>query len=722
MTSFTGYKGGINQLLKESNVSRTAFLSKGIPNGVLHVGGPNKFQQYKYTKFMHPIVQRAVNGGASQLVYMVTEGSQSTAKKIPCCALVGDYDHVCDYVQMMTERKPYIGLYYYHNNPTDPIQGAVKAFMDFDIISDLEEPWQTSWTNVSNAIDLINCALLVNTQVQEQEQEDDLNLDYVVAYGSRETHTGRIKHSYHVTWLHQGFVSQQDQHNFMRSQLDSSKIDYDAKVYTRGRLMRTPWCGKAGDESAKLLPTSFKLNDDGTWTKEVTHNEFNKESFKQFNITPYRWDMATIRLHTCQLHSNAQNIERVGINTMRGPTDTSTDPRFTFMEPLMNSDLIPKIQRHRRGLLKVLQDDNKGVEAGVPVDDYKTTNWERSTRFDGQYTIRVIGDTFCQYDTTGATPFHHKTDKIKICVDLQHGTYRQLCYTCNTRHAHVYSIFDVNCIKINNQQPSSPRVLDISKKKGVPLILKYFGNDIIFNPTINSEFVVYDEATKLWCAERHSMYMMMANSMAFERKYRDYRVAVWEGNYEYRLGICDGDEKKIVKLQKEKLFLQTMDVVGSTTSELLIKDMKGAYKTVFGEFSNTELNHCKELVPMNDGTCYDVINDVIVPRTKEMHFTSQLSDAIKNNTRDEECKMIKDWFLEIAKGRLDLAMYLKRLFGLVMTSLNIDRHFYVFLGVMGRNGKSVAFEMLEVTIYIYVQVYKKLPLYIYNVESISRAQ
>lgn len=698
MTTITGYKGGIEHLIKESNVSKEAFISKGIKSGVLHVGGTNRHHQYKYTSFMHPIVRRAVDGGANQLVYMLTEGSQSTSKKIPCCALVGDYQHVCEYVRVMTEHKPYLGVYYYHFNPSDTKPSAVKAFMDFDIICDNDEPWQTSWINVSKAIDIVSEGFVSNSSTQGDEKDIDnehsFNLDYVVAYGARLLPSGQMKHSYHVTWQQQGFASQQDQCNFMKTLLNGNNIDYDSKVYSNGRLMRVPWCGKCGDSSAKLYPTTFTLDDEGGWTNKVTHSAFDTEMFKKFNITPYKWDMDKIKFHSCQLHENQHNIKRIGM--ARTINNLDIDDRFVFMEPLMNWEVLPKIQLHRRNLLDQVQSKGFAMGAGVPVENYTVTNWERSTRFSGQYMIRVVGDTFCEYDTSGATPYHHTTDKIKICVDLQHGTYRQLCYTCNGS-SNVYSIFDVNCITISAQTESSPRVLDIAKKKGAHLIMKYFADDIIFNPTINSEFVVYDEKTKLWCAEKHSMYMIMAKCIQFEKKYRDYRVAVWADNFDYRLRRCEGDEKKIEKLMKERYHLQTIDVVGSTTSELMIKDMKGVYKEVIGKFSDVVFNNHKELVPLNDGTCYNVITDRTITRTKEMYFTSQLSDVLKNNTRDDECKQIKDWFLEIAKGRLDLALYLKRLFGLVMTSLDIDRHFYVFLGVMGRNGKSVAFEMLEVT-------------------------
>ena len=701
--AFTGYKDGIRALIKEANVTNSCFLRKAINHNVLHVGGPNSFGQYKYTKFMHPIVQRAVDGGASQLVYMVTEGSQSTSKKIPCAALVGDYDNVVQYIgsQLITKR-PHLGVYYYHFNPLVSGPHKVKAFLDFDIVLPNDKPWEESWSDhVLKAIDIVNAAFEINADLQAEEHAADLpefNLEYLVAYGSRPVNVGFTKHSYHVTWKFQGFDSQQDQCNFMHSQLDEHGINYDSKVYSNGRLMRAPWCGKAGVANAKLLPTVFTPDPiTGEWTKKVTSEQFDSDLFKQFNITPYNWDMKNIRFHTCRLAKNQYNINRVGLVARQtavvdldGP-----DPRFVFFEPLLHTEILPKIQAHRRAMLTAIQANGVAVDAGVPVANYKTTNWEKSSKFAGQYLIKVVGDTFCEYDRDGETPFYHRTEKIKIAVDLQHGTYKQLCYTCNPRAYESYGIFKPNRVEIGEYTASTPRVLDIMKKKGTPLVLKYFADDIMFNPTTNAEFVVYDSKMKLWCAEKHSMYMMLRKAATFQDRYRAYRVAVWQGNFEYRLSQCNGDEKKIERLKKEKIALEAIDVL-PVGPEQIIKEMKGSYVHVFGGFSTTKMNHCKHLVPMNDGTCYNVLTDTIVPRTKEMHFTSQLADVIKSNTRDEECRMVKEWFLEVAKGREDLALYKKRLFGLVMTALKIDRHFYILLGVLGRNGKSTLFEFLEV--------------------------
>jgi hypothetical protein len=687
---FIGYKGGVDALLADHGSNKKAFQRMAMKKyNVLHVGGSNTFQQYKYTKFMHPLVQRAVDGGATQLVYLVTEGSQRVCQKIGNAALVGDYSDVCEYVAMLALTKQQHGVYFYQFNPAGVgVPQQAKAFLDFDFVSHQDEPWQVSLTKVLDAVDIVNAGFETNCDIQRPGEDIEFDGGVSICYGSRDIGDYHWKHSYHVTWHKHGFQTQADQGAFMRSQLN--KREYDNKVYTNGRLMRSPWFGKAGDTSAILYPTTFTEGDDGEWTKESI-GEFDAEIFKSFNITPYAWDKDII-FHTFR----AQGVNKpAAIGHKAAILSSDPDPRFDFMEPLLNALILPRIQEHRRRKLGNIQRTGVGSLAGVPVSQYKTTQWERSPKFDGQYSIIVTGDTFCEHDTDGKTPYYHEKQKTKIVVDLQHGYYMQMCYTC--KHAVTkYGIFAVNNVEISGYFGSMvPRVLDIIGQKGGPLFLRYYAADMLFNPLHNNqEFVVYDEKTKLWCAE-NSAYMVVARTHEFAQAYRRYRVCVFDANFTFRLAQCDGDEKKIIKLKAERVALQMIDVV-NTNTDMLIKGLKTAYKNVFGKFSPMKLNTCEQLVPMCDGTCYDVVDDVIVPRTKEMMFTSMLSDTIKDNALDDECKVIKSWFLEISRGREALSTYLKCIFGLVMTSLDIDRAFYVLCGILGRNGKTVAFELLEV--------------------------
>lgn len=698
MSGFIGYKGGVSSLLSEAGVPTSAFLTRATKTfNVLHIGSHNRHKQYKYTQFVHPIVQRAVDGGATQLVYLLTEGSQKITQKTACSALVGDYADVCRYVEHLSVSKNMYGVYYYQYNPTKTVPQKVKAFLDFDLIRKKGEPWESVWEHVLTAIEILNAAFTANISIQQADEEFDIGLDdsVVISYGVRPVDDLHDKHSFHVTWKHQGFFSQQDQSNFMQAQLGSADIEYDPKVYSNGRLLRGPWFGKGGDKNAILLPVIFNQADDGSWSKTFVE-EFDETIFRDGNIAVYDWD-DNITFHRCskmKLNERVCNIGvRVAQTTEESPPTTSF-AHFRFFEPLLTSVVIPRIQAHRRELLQYVQKRRLGLQSGVPVSQYKTTEWEASPRFPGQFLIRVIGDTFCEYDTCGDTPYYHQREKIKICVDLQHGSYHQLCYTCKCTPV-KYSIFAVNDIQIGEFTASSPRVLDIIKNKGASLFLRYVQSDILFNPLHNNkEFVVYDEKTKLWCAE-NSSYMILAMAHAFQQKYRDYRVAVYDANFLFRLGQCGGNEKKMEKLKKERVALQCLDVFPASP-EATLKEFKAIYKNLFGSFSVMDLNICDNLVPLRDGTCYDVFTDTIVPRTKEMYFTSMLSDVVKPTNRDDECREIKAWFLEIARGREELAVYLMTLFGLVMTSLDIDRHFYVLVGVLGRNGKSVVFEKLEV--------------------------
>lgn len=693
MLGFTGYKGGPDALLADHGGSiRGAFQRTPLKKyNVLHAGGSNVHKQYKYTKVVHPLVQRAVDGGATQLVYLLTEGSQRICQKTACAALVGDYSDVLKYIHELSMTKEQLGVYFYQFNPAGVgVPQPVKAFLDFDFVSPVDEDWTVSLKKVLDAIDIVNAGFYTNCSIQQPEEDFDFNGDTSICYGSRSVYTDNVaynKHSYHVTWHKHGFETQADQKKFMEDQLQDR--EYDNKVYTNGRLMRGPFFGKGGDKAAILYPTTFTEDEENNWTKEVVL-EFDADIFKSFNITPYAWDIG-ITFHTCRAQGKSRPA---AVGHKAAVLLNAPDPRFDFMEPLLNSLILPRIQQHRRQMLASLQQGGVGLEAGVPVSQYKTTQWERNTQFDGQYSIVVTGDTFCEHDDSGSTPYYHARQKTKLVVDLQHGFYKQMCYTCPHAPA-KYSIFTVNDVLVGEYGSMSPRVLDIVGQKGGALFLRYYEDDMMFNPLHNNqEFVVYDDKTKLWCAE-NSTYMVVAKTHDFTRKYQQYRAKVFDANFLFRLGQCEGNEKKIAKLKAERQALLVIGVV-HPTADILVKGLKTLYQSVFGKFSTMKLNTCNTLVPMRDGTCYDVVNDIIVPRTKDMMFTSMLSDTIKDTTFDDDCKEIKSWFLEVARGRDSLSTYLKRVFGLVMTSLDIDRAFYVLLGILGRNGKTVAFEILEV--------------------------
>lgn len=224
-------------------------------------------------------------------------------------------------------------------------------------------------------------------------------------------------------------------------------------------------------------------------------------------------------------------------------------------------------------------------------------------------------------------------------------------------------------------------------------MLRFFQPVLEYNPD-NAGIVVYNETAKIWIADKRTGLTMMSKKHTFTQTYLNYRRAV--NRLSYADDVRGGGNK--VKAMKR---LKAADSAAGkleplpTSQKPLVEDLIGAWEKTFGGFSKAKMNHCRELVPMNDGNCYEVRTGRIIPRTKDMYFTSQLNGTVKHDALDAECAEIRRWFMEIARERRYLAEYMRRVCGLLLTSMEFDRKFYVNLG-KGSNGKSVLYKILEV--------------------------
>lgn len=732
---FPGYSGGLEKLLKDAGVSPSCFRSKARKYKVLHAGGPSR-GQYSYSKFVHPIIKQAVQGGASTLCYFVTEGSQ---RQYPCCALVGDWLDVEYYVahEFMSENgKSKYGLYYYHFNPLSPADRRVRPFLDFDFYQDEipsdEKSSEYCWQHVNTAIETVNKALKFLSESNRGQEEEKALLQYVdemrdpsifrVAYGRRPcgNNGSNEKLSFHVTWPNVTFRDMSHLKRFLASHLGPIGTKYDTKVYTNGRLMRAPGTGKNGDEKAILLPcpnfASGSLDTVSVFKADHMYEENGvtaiHDVFWDNNIIlipPLLADPSVLTLvfEDEGYHNNKKKIVKVGafssLTEKHGlQEDQSSNDIMVFFKPLMKTKILPAIQEHRRRLLENLSLHHEPrSKAGVPVERFKISNIEIWRT--GVFRVHVYGDTFCQYDHDGDTPLHHDEHKIAICISLKDGYYHQLCYSCQPSGDAVkkYSIFDYSGINIQpHDKDMSMNILDIKSERGDELFLHSVIEDVLYNPAISPDFCVYDYKNFIWVSDILGKLLLMGLRYEFCQKYIKYRLVIAKLRFEFALSRASSDEYRdrvTKKYEKECEFIHKIQAC-SPNREVFLSSLQTLFSSTFG-YSKIQMNKQHHLVPLSDGVCYDVRTGDVVPRTKGMYFTSMLATNFKSGVsvhRDEECRQIHAWFLEISKGRADLAQYLKLVYGLVMTTLDIDRKFYCNLGPEGRNGKSVAYELLEV--------------------------
>jgi hypothetical protein len=712
MLGFTGYHGGFDALQRNNLFPSSVLQRKAQKKGILHVGGPynKEHQQFNYTKFVHPIMKQAVMNGAQKLLYLVTESSQGSHKYLPNSAMLGTYGDVVDYVCEYTRSKPHVGVYYYQKDPSvQDIPSPVRVFLDIDANIDHEagDPFTIAYTDVQKAIDILN-----DTLGMMCEDIDAFPLDYSICYNERQTGQHTTKCSFHVTWHHHAFESQQQQRDFVTDTL-KDKVKYvDFKVYTNGRLMRAPFTGKNGDRVAMLKPVD-SVNFDavtGKWTYKLKDcDRLTPAIFHDFNITPYEWEKEKYIFHSYKKTTNDKR-DRVRVIGGRAGNDTGPDDAdidtvvsehmMGFFRPIMIDVIVRKIQEHRHSLLRAR--NSRDMRAGVPTTVYSVTTPKLGWRT-GCYSFKVEGDTFCEHDIDGTTPYYHEnTTKTKIQINLRAGYYTQLCYTCANAKQTKWSLFGPSCISISPyKEESSFRTLELAKEDSAAFYLQYWRDDVIYNPSISPDFFVYHTPTKTW---RNIEQTLHTKRFELRLAYISYRLAWFEDEVNFRMvklderidaGDASPDDRKKAQnnAKKERTRLQNLQPFHTEPTKF-VKSIQAAYEFNAGS-GDCEMDIFPHLVPLKNGECYDVLGDCIVAVRKDMRISSCLN-ASMCMVMDEDCRAIKDWFLEVSKGRRDMATYLKRIVGLCMTRLKVDRKFYCNLGKEGRNGKSVLFEILQV--------------------------
>ena len=660
---------------------------------MLHVGGAHckvtsngeTFHQYCPNKFGLPIVKAAAEGGALNIAVLMTECNKK--RGVPASMLAGDWDDVCAYVHHLMVPIDHPAVYYYHYSPLVPVV-PVKCFIDMDLYLD-EESDTNSLVTLQEAIDVVLEAL--------NDQQPTQNYEHAIVAGVRGTNKNKFKHSYHVTFFGHLFQSMEDQKNFMKRLFPEDGSLIDMAVYTNGRKFRTPWTPKGSssgnDLDAILLPIKRVSLEESKWA--TVDRVFNKTFFEQMDIMPHR-DMNSYVIH--------ENITPTGKRTNKAPKKQAYiddhSPEYLrsvevlqFFSPIMNV-LIQHIQTYRRAQLN--RSKTAEPNAGVPVFEAIFFETPVYSGMEGTWKVKVKGDTFCEYDY----PRHHhsKGDKIALSLNLSSGYYNQLCHACNPTGSELkkHGMFDVNGFHIHphNEIMSRP-LIDINGKHGAVLFLQSLGENVIYHPSFGSTVYVYDELYKLWFHDGEAIGILTKHKNDYKKAYNNYcKNAMFKTTESMIKKQMEKKETKAEKKTRADFDLlcsrdPNKDLSGIQFMETLVNN----YTSAFPVQTGYALNSIPELVPMNDGNCFNVFTGETVPRTQEMRFTNMMNTSRKD-IEDDECAEIREWFLEISANRPDLAKYHQRVIGYCMTMLTLDRHFYVNIG-LGRNGKGVLHKFLK---------------------------
>ena len=694
-----GYAGGMQELLKTSGVAVGSYKARSLSQfSVWHVGGQSRYGQYRPQQFVVPVVERAVRGGACRLQCMVTESKSSGSVKCDS-GLVGDPENLEAYIETVLAKDNKYGYYYRLLNPTHEVRNKTsespcKVYLDFDIEKQEECKWQEAWEEVHVCIKMIKAALEAECVAAGLDHGD---YSYVVGYGCRKLSGGKKKFSFHVVFTAHGFASPVELKGWLAAHLCGFGFDpkYDTKVYGRHALMRMNWCGKFGDVAAILLPCTFKKHEDGVWESTVTHTEFDSGAFHAFNINFYDHQKKEIALHIfkdkirglknpCHLRV----AEALGNTPAISPKDSYSGEMFAFFKPLL-PEIKSAIQAHR---LSIAESVGSG---GVP-NNPTTTPFVLQPCGDvderiGIYHYKVNGDMFCEYDDPNF--YHSSGPKTTIQINFIKGTYNQLCHACKPQAHQIryYSLFELNRIKVRLFRADiSDQRLELNMA-GMPAIFaKYFAADLIFNPSICPTVIVYDSVNKLWIySDRTKANVLGVKKEKMREAYVDYLTARHLASAASRKSNTDKKGKKAI--DKEGKECSAAKAFGIPSNGLA-----DAITACMGQTNGQILNPYTHLVPLADGQCYNIFTDELIPIRKDHYFSSKLNGRmLMKNADDPSIAFILAWFLEIAAGRPDLALYLQRLTGLNFTFFKFDRKFYVNCAPAGKNGKSVYRKMLQ---------------------------
>lgn len=528
--------------------------------------------------------------------------------------------------------------------------------------------------------------------------DSEQNFDVVACGGLRritEEQRTPQKHSYHVTWQHHVFGSMEELKVFIKRVFrDVAASDCpDFKVYSEGRAMRMPWNTKNKKSNTTLIPIDMTVNPDSFMWTDISTPEFDPLICIEMDPTVRPWDETDVFVHTgaseqksSHFVARADDMEPDELDTLE---EHHNDCYLQFFSPLLHV-IIATIQNFRRATLTKIQRTTVSG-AGVPIGRDVHFSALKPTFKAGVFVCKVTGDSFCEHDAPSY--FHSTGDKVSLSIDLKSGTYNQLCYACNPRGNDIkyYTLFGVNkfhCQPLD--QMTKLETLELSGTPAVTLFLQCIRQNVKYSPKLGCLYV-YEPEKQVWVNNQLATQLLCKAKVQFEADYAAYLTVALHATTLTLLDAAD-TPKKENRVKADYRAFCNKGVFKDVTGKNFRQQLTDIYLSVIPA-TDDELNRYPHLVPLNDGSCFNVYTGESCPRKKTMHCTN-IVDAHHKSSEDDECKLVRVWFHEVAKKRASLARYMMRLCGYMMTHLTHDRHYYVNIG-KGRNGKSVMLRFLK---------------------------
>jgi phage/plasmid-associated DNA primase len=475
---------------------------------------------------------------------------------------------------------------------------------------------------------------------------------------------------------------------------------YDTKVYGgQNQLFRGPACGKGGQANARMMAIDVKLVGD-TFTPEQVSDPLDKIIMMTRVRTALVEEAGMKVLDFSVADADVRPHRSIAVELPLLPA-SSTSAMYSFMRPLIYSEVLPRFQQKR----KQFRDSLENSIAVVPVTDLVYSYDRQGDRKPHLRFIKIIGDDLCMIDPKNRHT--QNPDTICIVVDLKACRIWQHCFACDADSVKYHWLHTPDTIEIAAPDECEMKHESFFSCSNQPhsFFLRYY-RDIIIRNQMRDCIFVYDKSLRVWTGGVSANSVIGELAADLNRLYVNYlherqvliaSAAIKRKCLELEQKGASPDEmeerRKEIKMEvhaEGRKFLKQ--------NQLIVKFAAGSRSKLVDDLRNFHvyalvdaMHPFAHLIPMRNSKTFNVFTGEIADIKPEQYFT-YLLDAELTDSADD-IKEIENWFSEITCGNPEVASYLQLIGGYCCTMLVHDRHFYVLVG-SGKNGKGTFKEFL----------------------------
>lgn len=560
------------------------------------------------------------------------------------------------------------------------------------------------------------------------------------------TDSDMYKYSFHVHWYDLGVEHIQDWKQFLLSLVnlprkmiwtklteknwnvvfDETAPIVDLSVYGgRNQLFRGPFCGKSLSEAdAHMIPVSLSIvappspnslesqevtelrsgNVIGTISPKLTADTVNDENRHVYilrsRIARSRTGLTMVKLNAFVIdRPPASSVRQQSINRdlsipVTGMIDLTSDSIYSFVMPIFYQSILPAWQVFRH---EHMIHNSNVAGAVVPTAGYEIKDIGVDTSKVGVRSFRVIGDTYCFLDERHV--HSQNPQAIGIKIDFMKCTIQQTCYACHRPSPEFNFLHVNNSIRFTLKRDEGAFSVEDAWKTSLnphQFVLAYWTNEFRFHRKTELMFV-YDVMTRTWRSQGPGNRIAGRLVDDLNDRYAKYIATRVQKVTEHRLRLLQNQLEEDANLatiekQKAKLKSDAVKFLAKNNSICpLTPSMRAEFLDKLATFDNrneiNDFNPIPYLIPLRNLQAYNVFTGDFVEMKKEHLFTSIL-DAEFLASDSPDCTLFDSWFLEIAAGDRDVAVYLKLIAAYCCTMLTHDRKLYVGKG-SGKNAKGL---------------------------------